>query len=132
MFISEKKLIELINKGVTQALTAEITLEKHRDEKTGQPLAKPEIIKETVFLPAYLCQILPYHEGALRGVQEQTCHHSNKVNELDEKVSEIGNIIIGAEQSLKCIASLSDNIKSLELNETKVIEAKNGKSDNKE
>ena len=114
MFISEKKLSELIEKAVNKALTAEVTLEKHRDEKTGQPLAKPEIIKETVFLPAYLCQILPYHEGALRGVQEQTCKQSNKINDLDDKIAAIGNVIIGAENSLKCIAKLTDNIKLIE------------------
>jgi len=124
MFISEKKLSELIEKAVTKALTAEVTLEKHRDEKTGQPLAKPEIIKETVFLPAYLCQILPYHEGALRGVQEQTCKQSNKINDLDDKIAAIGNVVTGAENSLKCIAKLSDNIKSLDLDNMKFIEEK--------
>lgn len=130
MFINKKELAKLIEKAVTKALSAEITIEKKRDDKTGQPLATPEIIKETVFLPAYICQILPYHEGALRGVQEQTCHHSNKVNDLDKKMELIGNVIVDAENSLKSIAHLSDNIKSLEVNEIKVIEDKHGKSNN--
>jgi len=113
MFINDEKLAKLIEKAVTKALTVKITLEKVRDDKTGQPLAVPERITEDVFLPSFLAQTLKYNEGALRGLQEQTCHHSSKINDFDNKIQAVGNIMIQAEQSLKCLAALSDEIKRL-------------------
>jgi hypothetical protein len=114
MFINEQKLSELVEEAVKKALTAEITLEKVRDEKTGQPLAVPEKITEQVFLPAFLAQTLKFNEGALRGVQEQTCKQSAKIDEFEHRMQVIGDILIQAENSLKCLAALSDNIKQLE------------------
>ena len=113
MFINDEKLTKLIEKAVIKALTVKITLEKVRDEKTGQPLAVPEKITEDVFLPSFLAQTLKYNEGALRGLQEQTCHHSSKINEFDVKLQAVGEIMLQTEDSLKCLAALSDEIKRL-------------------
>ena len=42
-------LLEEIKKAVVETLTVEWEIEKVRDEKTGQPLAKPERKKESLF-----------------------------------------------------------------------------------
>jgi len=118
MFINEEKLSDLIEKAVFKALTVKITLEKVRDEKNGQPLAVPERITQDVFLPSFLAQTLKYNEGALRGMQEQTCRHSSKINDFDNKIQAIGNIMIQAEDSLKCLAALSDEVKRLNCENT--------------
>jgi len=129
MIVNEKKLSKLIEKAVTKALTVEMTLEKVRDEKTGQPLEKKELVKENVFLPSFLAQIISQNEGAFRGLQEQVCKESDKINDFDSKLTAIGNVILQTENSLKSLAGLSDSIKSLDLNSnTKLIEVENGKS----
>jgi hypothetical protein len=64
------ELKELISEAVRDALTVEITMEKVRDDRTGQPLAVIERKTEKVFLPSLIVQMLPYQEGALRGFQQ--------------------------------------------------------------
>jgi hypothetical protein len=113
MVFNEKKLTKLIEQAVTNALTVEMTMEKVRDEKTGQPLAKKELIKEKVFLPSFLVQVLSQNEGAFRGLQEQTCKQSGKVDDLKTKVDAIGNVLLQTENSLKELAGLSDNVKQV-------------------
>lgn len=113
MFVSEDKLAKLIQEAVVKALTVEMTLEKVKDDKTGTPLATKEIIKEEVFLPSFLSQILSQNEGATRGLQEQICMQSNKINKLDNELKAVGNIIISTENSLKCLATLTDDIKQI-------------------
>lgn len=118
-------LLTAIKQIVIESLTVEWTMEKTRDEKTGQPLAKPELKKENIFIPSAILQMLPYHEGALRGMQEDVNKNNNKINDLDEKIKFIGNILIQTENSLKCLASISDNIKKVDLDNPiniKVIE----------
>jgi hypothetical protein len=60
----------VIAEEVRKALTAEITIEKIKDDRTGQPLAVVERKTESVFLPSLMVQMLPYHEGAFRGFQQ--------------------------------------------------------------
>ncbi len=107
---------------VVDALTVEWTIEKVRDEKTGQPLAVPEKITEKVFIPSAFLQILPYHEGALRGMQADVSKNNNKINDMDNKLSSVGNILIQTEKSLKCIAALSDHVKSLGFEPTEEVQ----------
>lgn len=121
MFIKEETLTKLIQEAVVKALTVEMTLEKVRDDKTGQPLATKELIKEEVFLPSFLAQILSQNEGATRGLQEQICMQSNKINNLDEKVKTVGNIMIQTENSLRCLATITDDIKQLNDNPNKKL-----------
>ena len=45
------KIREIIREELKEAFTIEMTMEKKRDEKTGQPLAVPEIKKIKVWLP---------------------------------------------------------------------------------
>lgn len=115
-------LLISIKKIVVEALTVEMEFEKVRDDKSGQPLAKPEMKKEEVFLPSAILQMLPYHEGALRGMQIDVNKNNNKINDLDNKIGIIGDILNQTENSLKCLAKMSDAVKQIGLNEESIIE----------
>jgi hypothetical protein len=60
----------VVTEAVREALTVEVTMEKVRDDRTGQPLAVVERKTEKVFLPSLIVQMLPYQEGAMRGFQQ--------------------------------------------------------------
>jgi hypothetical protein len=119
-----KRIEEIVQKTVIELLTSEMTWEKIRDDKTGQPLAVAEKKTETVFLPAVLTQVLSFYEGAMRGYQEDLNKNNNKINDMSEKISTIGNILIQTENSLKALASISDKIKLIDSDVTQVIEYK--------
>ena len=68
--MTRDELKSIIREAVNEALTVDITIEKVRDERTGQPLAVQERKIERVFIPALIAQMLPYQEGALRGFQQ--------------------------------------------------------------
>ena len=87
-------LLEEIKKAVVETLTVEWEIEKVRDEKTGQPLAKPERKKETVFLPAVFVQLLPFYEGSIRGMQEDVTRSVNRVNKMHNKIDTIGKLVV--------------------------------------
>jgi hypothetical protein len=112
-----------VKKAVIDAMTVEWTLEKHRDEKTGMPLAKPELLKEKVYIPSAFIQLLAFYEGAQRGLQEQVCKEFPKLDMINNNLQTMAQILIQSEQSLKCLAALSDRIKDKNL-----LEDNNGKS----
>ena len=62
------------------------------------------------------------NEGATRGLQEQISRHSCEINKMDDKIGIVGNVLIDAENSLKCLAVLSNNIDKLAYNDPKQIE----------
>lgn len=68
--MTREELKQIINEAVRDALTVEMTIERVRDDRTGQPLAVTERKTEKVFLPSLIVQMLPYQEGALRGFQQ--------------------------------------------------------------
>jgi len=111
----EEKLKELIREAVTEALTVELTWEKRRDEKTGVPLAVPDLRKEKVFLPSFLVQQISFHEGAFRGLQEDVSKKNNAIDRLAEKVEIVGQVLLGMEQSARRLASFSDVVKGLDI-----------------
>lgn len=119
-----EKIEKIVDKAVVNALTVEMTWEKVRDEKTGQPLAVSEKITEEVFLPSVLVQTLNFYEGAMRGFQEDQNKNNNKITDMSEKVAVIGNILLQTEDSLKKLASISDRLKLIEPDPTQVIEYK--------
>lgn len=122
----DKKWIKnTIKDAVTEALTVEWELEKVRDEKTGQPLARTEKIKEKVFIPSVFIQLLSFYEGAVRGMQEDVNKHTSKIDDMDEKIKILGQIMFETENSLKCLAAISDRIKQLNFPEVKQIESRN-------
>jgi len=99
-----KELEELVRKAVWDALTVTMTLEKRRDEKTGVPLAHPEIKKEEVFLPSFIVQLLGFNEGAFRGLQADCGKAINTVKELS----------VGLEQVVKGQEALAGVLLALE------------------
>jgi len=109
----EETLTRIIEEAVRKALTVEMVYEKVRDEKTGQPLAVKKTVTEDSFIPSVIVQMLPFYEGVMRGFQEDINKTNNKISEFDEKINVIGNILLQTENSLKCLASLSDNIKKI-------------------
>ena len=111
MFVNEDKLKKFIQEAVIEALTVEVDWEKTRDEKTGLPLKHPERRKEKIFLPAFITQLLPYHEGALRGVQETVDREVKNSLAFAEKVEAIGNILLGHEQNLIEFAKFVEHAK---------------------
>lgn len=126
-------LKEIIKETVKEALTVEWTVEKVRDEKTGMPLTVPERKTEEVFIPSVFVQLLPFYEQSIRGMHEDITKNNNKINEMQDKINVVGNIMIQTESSLKCIAAMSDHIKQLDFDDTKLIEGEvinDGESDN--
>jgi hypothetical protein len=126
-------LTNTIKKIVTDALTVKVKYEQVRDPDSGQPHAVPKMIERDEYLPAWWLQYLPFNEGALRGMQEDVTRHCAKIDQLEDKVKVIGNIMIQTENSLKCLASLSDHIKQIGIQPTTEIhlieDIDDGKSD---
>ncbi len=109
------ELVDLIKaavyEAVIEAMSGEITMEKRRDEKTGLPLATPEIKTEKIFIPGFLVNHLNYHEGALRGMQETIDRESKNTAAFATQIESIGNILLGHEQNLIEFAKFVDHAK---------------------
>lgn len=80
---------QMVTEAVREALTVEWVVERRRDPATGQPLAVPVQEREKVFLPSAIVQLLPYHEGALRGLQADIGKHQVSVEEVRRLASVI-------------------------------------------
>ena len=123
-------LKEQIKDAVTEALTVEMTWEKHRDEKTGQPLAKPELKNEKVFLPSVFVQLLPFYEGAVRGLQKDVEKNINRMSKMYEKVDTIGQLVVQNANTVKSLVGvvaqqqLEYKPKQIEFIEGEVVEDK--------
>ncbi len=122
-------LTKQIRNAVKEELTVEWTIKKRRDEKTGQPLAKPETKTEKVFLPAIFVQLLPFYEGAMRGLHEDVSKNMNKVNKMHSKIDTIGRLIVHNEHVLKSLLDMkqlemleNDQLKQIECIEADVVE----------
>jgi len=107
----DEHLPELIEEAVKKALTAEIQWEKHRDEETGQPLAHPERINEKIFLPAFFCQHLKFHEGSYRGFQEDINKTNNRVRGAMMANKAIAKILLGNQKSMESLARFATALK---------------------
>jgi hypothetical protein len=118
-------LIREIRSAVKEELTVEIEMEKNRDERTGQKLAKSEKFIEKVFLPSMILQMLPYHEGALRGMQEDISKNNCEMAGFQKKFVAMAELILATEKSLKCIAALSDRVKQIPFESGGYIESSN-------
>jgi hypothetical protein len=78
-----KKLIgQIVFDAVNEALLRDVTLEKHRDEKTGKPLAKPEIVQQKVNVLDYILKNVGYWEAAVRGCQADSAKSFNRSNDI--------------------------------------------------
>jgi len=116
-------LLEEIKKAVTETLTVEWTVEKIRDEKTGQPLAKPEKKTETVFLPAVFVQLLPFYEGAIRGMQGDVDRSINRTNKMHDKVDIIGQMVVSNANVIKSlVTSIQEQLTYTEVKKIDYIE----------
>jgi len=116
--MTKKEIKKAVSEAITEALTVEVTYEKKRDEKTGQPLATPELLKEKEYLPIWWMRYLPHYEASNRGIQETQDKQANTILELSNDIKElkkgmdaIGKILFQTESSIKCIAAISDKIK---------------------
>jgi len=69
---------------------------------------------EDVNVLAFLAKYLPFVEGALRGVQEDTDNTNNKILDLPQKIETIANVLIDSESTL---VKLSSFVKMLEDNQ---------------
>jgi hypothetical protein len=110
MFVNEDKLREIIKSAVLDALTAEITWEKRKDEKTGLPLAVPETKTEKVFLPSFWAQNIKFQEGAFRGVQTDLGKKQGEIAEATKHIEALGNFLISAQPMFVKLAKFSDLI----------------------
>jgi hypothetical protein len=91
--MTKEELKELIKEAVRDALTVEITLEKVRDERSGQPLAVSERKTEKVFLPSLIVQMLPYQEGAMRGLQQDLTRTKKALDNANEFIKRLADAI---------------------------------------
>ena len=103
------KIREIIREELKEAFTIEMTMEKKRDEKTGQPLAIPEINKIKVWLPEEWARHIPYFESALRGMQETSDKAKNNSIKAFHGVAAIAQILRAIEKPIKKIASRGDD-----------------------
>ena len=62
-------------------------------------------------MPEWLVDLQPYLIGALRGMQEDTNKANNRMIGTASNVKALTGIMMQAENSLKCIAAISDKIK---------------------
>lgn len=96
---------DMVREAVQEELTVEMTLEKHRDAATGQPLAKPEIKTERVFLPSFIVQTLSYNEGAFRGLQEDIGNRNAAVDALSSKLEAVAKALIDVKDPIMHIVT---------------------------
>jgi hypothetical protein len=101
-----EEIRQIVAAAVAEALTVEWTVERRRDERTGQPLAVPETRRERVFLPSAIVQLLPYHEGALRGLQQDFARAHIAAH--GENLSALVALIEQAQPVLKKLAWFAD------------------------
>ena len=94
---------EVIREEIREALTVKVRMERKRDAKSGQPLAVPEVEVKDVYLPAHWVEFLPYHEAALRGVQETTDRAKNNSAKSAEAVGRMADIMISYENTIKAL-----------------------------
>jgi hypothetical protein len=78
-------IAETIAASIKQALTVNVKMERRRDLKTGQPLAVPVVEVRDVYLPIFWVEYMPYHEQALRILQDGV----GKVANNDAKNTEV-------------------------------------------
>lgn len=81
---------DAVAEAVVGALTVEMTWEQLKDPETGLPLAAPKLVNEMVFLPAFFCQHIKFHEGAFRGSQETLDKVKNNAAQLRKRVDIMG------------------------------------------
>ena len=91
--MTRDELKSLIREAVKEALTVDMTVEKIRDERTGQPLAVVERKTEQVFLPSLIVQMLPYHEGALRGFQQDLSRTKKGLDQANAFISRLADAV---------------------------------------
>jgi hypothetical protein len=106
----KKWLREMVQEEITKALTVKVKFEKRRNLDTGQPLAVPEIEVRDVYLPAHWVEFLPFHEAALRGVQETTDHAKNNAVKSVQAIEIISSIMLGMENNVKSIGQFAGEI----------------------
>lgn len=106
-----EEIKKIVAEAISDALTVEVTYEKKRDEKTGIPLATPELKKEKEYLPIWWMRYLPHYEASNRGIQETQDKQANtilklteEINQLKEGVGATVNILLALEGSIKEIA----------------------------
>jgi hypothetical protein len=102
-----KEISVAAERAVVKALTVEMTWEKVLDEKTGQPLAAKEILKEDVFLPAFWTQHLKYHEGVYRGMRKTL---GDQRNRLAGNMALSKGVIVKLEQMRKVFKGMRDDL----------------------
>ena len=102
-----KEISGMVEKAVIKALTVEMTWEKVLDDKTGQPLATKELLKEDVYLPAFWAQHLKYHEGVYRGMRKTLGEQRNR---LAGNLALNKGIIVKLEQVRKVFRGMRDDL----------------------
>jgi len=115
MFSKKDKefLREVIREEIRAALTVQVRFERRRDLKSGQPLSVPEVEVKDVYLPAHWVEFLPFHEAALRGVQETTDRAKNNSARNAEAVERMADIMISHENTIKALPIAVGRLRAL-------------------
>ena len=117
-----KKDLEKIRKIIQEELKAALTIEIQY-EKTDKEKGLRESITKEFHLPVWLADQFPHLTGALRGMQEDCNKANNKMINTAENVKQLTEIMIQAENSMKCIAAISDQIKEISQEDIVQIES---------
>lgn len=118
MFITEKRLREIIREELDAALSIRVTLEKRPEQ--GQPAGAVET--RDVHVLAFLAEYIPSIEGALRGVQADANRATNAASRAEAAVAEMGNqvqvvgrTLLGMERSARALAVAAGTVQRLKL-----------------
>ena len=127
--MTKEEIKQIVSEAIQEALTIEVTYEKRRDEKTGMPLATPELKKEKEYLPIWWIRYLPHYEASNRGIQETQDKQSNTILKLTEELKDlkqgmaaIANIMIQAEKSIKILSEKAVEVKQIKQEDILTIE----------
>lgn len=93
MKMTKEELKAIIREAVNEALTVEMTIEKVRDEKSGQPLAIKERKTEKVFIPSLIAQMLPFQEGAMRGFQQDLSRTKKALDNSNKFIEQLATAV---------------------------------------
>lgn len=106
-----EEIRKIVAEAVREALTVEATIERVRDPVTGQPLAVPERRTGPVFIPSLLAQMIPFQEGAFRGVQADLKKREGELSDAAVQNAAISAALISMQPVLTRIAEFVDFVK---------------------
>jgi len=104
---------QLFREELAAALTRTLMIE--RGPRTQDDPEEKRIVEENWNVLDYMTSLIPYIEGALRGMQATLDLQKNNIDRNNAKLEAVGQALLDMEQSARMIAALSDRLRTLGL-----------------